>query len=161
MINKLHLAMIDSYNGDAKRIQHFCKVHSYAKLIAEAENVDDKTLFIIETAALTHDIGIHICEEKYGNCNGKLQEKEGPPIAKQLLEKLDFNDKVSNRVQYLIAHHHTYDNINGIDYQILVEADFLINMYEENLSKQAVKNAYDKIFKTSCGKKICKMMFKF
>ena len=42
MINKLHLAMIELYKGDAKRIQHFCKVHSYAKLIAETENVDKK-----------------------------------------------------------------------------------------------------------------------
>ena len=57
MINKLHLAMIELYRGDAKRIQHFCKVHSYAKLIAETENVDEKCLFIIEAAALTHDIG--------------------------------------------------------------------------------------------------------
>ena len=40
MINRLHLAMIDLYGADAKRIQHFCKVHSYAKLIAEA--VDDE-----------------------------------------------------------------------------------------------------------------------
>ena len=82
-------------------------------------------MFIIETAALTHDIGIHVCEEKYGNCNGKLQEKEGPAIAKKLLEKLGFDKDVSDRVQYLIAHHHTYDNIDGIDYQILVEADEL------------------------------------
>ena len=66
MINQLHLAMIELYKGDAKRIQHFCKVHSYAKLIAETENVDENCLFIIEAAALTHDIGIHICEEKYG-----------------------------------------------------------------------------------------------
>lgn len=63
MINRLHMAMIELYKGDAKRIQHFCKVHSYAKLIAQMENVDDKCLFIIETAALTHDIGIHTCEE--------------------------------------------------------------------------------------------------
>ena len=75
MINKLHLAMIELYRGDAKRIQHFCKVHSYAKLIAETENVDKECLFIIEAAALTHDIGIHSCEEKYRNCSGKLQEK--------------------------------------------------------------------------------------
>ena len=68
MINKLHLSMINLYSGDSKRIQHFCKVHSYAKLIAENEKVDDKTLFIIEAAALTHDIGIHTCEKKYGNC---------------------------------------------------------------------------------------------
>ncbi|MDY4608851.1 MAG: HD domain-containing protein [Eubacterium sp.] len=159
MINKLHLAMIDLYSGDAKRIQHFCKVHSYAKLIAETEKVDDRTLFIIETAALTHDIGIHTCEEKYGSCGGKLQEKEGPAIAKKLLSKLGFDTEISDRVQYLIAHHHTYDDINCIDCQILVEADFLVNMMEDNLPKQAVKNAYNKIFSTSCGKRICKNMF--
>lgn len=159
MINKLHLAMIDLYSGDAKRIQHFCKVHSYAKLIAETEKVDDRTLFIIETAALTHDIGIHTCEEKYGSCGGKLQEKEGPAIAKKLLSKLGFDTEISDRVQYLIAHHHTYDDINCIDHKILVEADFLVNMMEDNLPKQAVKNAYNKIFSTSCGKRICKNMF--
>ena len=104
MINQLHLAMIELYKGDAKRIQHFCKVHSYAKLIAETENVDKNCQFIIEAAALTHDIGIHICEEKYGSCNGKLQEKEGPAIAEKLLGELGFDRNVSERVQYLIAH---------------------------------------------------------
>ena len=81
MINRLHLEMIRLYAGDPKRIQHFCKVHSYSKLIAAMENVDEKTSFILEAASLTHDICIHFCEEKYGNCNGKLQEKEGPDIA--------------------------------------------------------------------------------
>ena len=103
MINKLHLAMIKLYSGDAKRIQHFCKVHSYAKLIGQTENIDKKNLFILEAAALTHDIGIHICEEKYGNCNGKLQEKEGPLIAEKLLKELGFEDDVCDRVLYLIA----------------------------------------------------------
>ena len=159
MINKLHLAMIELYSNDAKRIQHFCKVHSYAKLIAETENVDKKCLFIIETAALTHDIGIHVCEEKYGNCNGKLQEKEGPAIAEKLLGELGFDQDVSGRVQYLIAHHHTYHNIDGLDYQILVEADFLVNLFEDNLSKEAALNAYQNIFKTETGKRICKEMF--
>ncbi len=153
--------MIELYSNDAKRIQHFCKVHSYAKLIAETENVDKKCLFIIETAALTHDIGIHVCEEKYGNCNGKLQEKEGPAIAKKLLEKLGFDKDVSDRVQYLIAHHHTYNNIDGIDYQILIEADFLVNMYEDNVSNEAVLKAYDNIFRTEYGKQLCRDMYGF
>ena len=98
MLNELHLAMIDLYRGDAKRIQHFCKVHSYAKLIAETEHVDEKCLFILEAAALTHDIGIHTCEEKYGNCNGKLQEKEAPSIAAKLLKELGFADDVSKEL---------------------------------------------------------------
>lgn len=159
MLNKLHLAMIKLYRGDAKRMQHFCKVHSYAKLIAENENMDKKDLFILETAALTHDIGIHLCEEKYGNCNGKLQEKEGPAIAKKLLQELGFAEDVSERVQYLIAHHHTYDKIDGMDYQILVEADFLVNIMEDNLSKEAASHAYHTIFKTECGRQICRDMF--
>ena len=159
MINNLHMAMIVVYHGVAKRTQHFCKVHSYAKLIAEMENVDAKTLFILETAALTHDIGIHLCEEKYGNCNGKLQEKEGPAIAEKLLSDLGFSGEVSERVQYLIAHHHTYNNIDGIDYQILVEADFLVNMCEDELSEEALQNAYRNIFRTETGKKICREMY--
>ena len=159
MINKLHLEMINLYSGDSKRIQHFCKVYSYAKLIGEMEKVDQDTLFILETAALTHDIGIHLCEEKYGDCNGKLQEKEGPAIAKRMLFELGFGDDVSDRVQYLIAHHHTYTDIDGIDYQILVEADFLVNMYEDNLSKDAIEAAYNTIFRTESGKRICKEMF--
>ena len=125
MINKLHLEMINLYQGDAKRIQHFCKVHSYAKLIGEMENIDKDKLFILEAAALTHDIGIHLCEEKYGNCNGKLQEKEGPDIAKSLLSALGFDEAVSDRVQYLIAH---IFPVNTDDRKALYAAgkDFLI-----------------------------------
>ena len=52
----------------------------------------------------------------------------------------------------MIAHHHTYDNIDGIDYQILVEADFLVNIMESYLSKEATLKAYHTIFKTTCGR---------
>jgi len=159
MINKLHLAMIELYSNDAKRIQHFCKVHSYAKLIAETENVDKKCLFIIETAALTHDIGIHVCEEKYGNCNGKLQEKEGPALAEQMLSELGFEKDVIERVSFLVGHHHTYTGIDGLDYQILVEADFLVNLFEGNTDTAHIRATYDNIFRTETGKKICREMF--
>ena len=96
---------------------------------------------------------------KYGNCNGKLQEQEGPAIAERLLEKLGFEKDISERVQYLSAHHHTYNNINEIDYQILVEADFLVNIMEDGLSKEAALKACHNIFKTTCGKTICRKMF--
>lgn len=160
MTNKLHFAMIRLYQGYAKRIQHFCKVHSYSKLIGEMEKINEDTLFILEAAALTHDIGIHICEEKYGICNGKLQELEGPAIADKLLSELGFDAHVSERVQYLIGHHHTYDSIDGIDYQILVEADFLVNMYEDRLADETIEHAYNHIFRTDSGKQTCRDMFK-
>ena len=156
---RLHYEMIRLYSGDPMRIQHFCKVHSYAKLIAEMEHVDASTLFVLEAAALTHDIGIHLCEEKYGSSNGKLQEKEGPAIAEKLLKELQFEENVIERVKYLIAHHHTYDAIDGIDYQIMIEADYLVNADESNFSGNNVRNMLEKVFKTETGKFLLQSMY--
>ena len=76
-IDQVMLAMIDYYAGDPKRIQHFIKVYEFSRLIGQEERLEDSQQFILEVAALVHDIGIRFAEEKYGNCNGKLQEQEG------------------------------------------------------------------------------------
>lgn len=159
MISSLIDEMIAYDKGDPRRIQHFMKVHDFARTIGQLEGLDEQTLYILESAAVVHDIGIHVCEEKYGSCEGKLQEKEGPAIAKELLERLGHEQEVINRICYLVGHHHTYTNIDGIDYQILVEADFLVNMYEDGVSPDAVRKAYQNIFQTESGRKICRNMF--
>lgn len=151
--------MIEYFRGDPKRIQHFTKVHAYAALIGKSEGLPARQQFILEIAALMHDIGIKPAEEKYGNCNGKLQEQEGPRPAKEMLIALGADNDVIERVIYLIAHHHTYDHVDGKDYQILIESDFLVNGYEDALSAHAVKSVYDKLFRTECGRKICCDMF--
>ena len=158
-INTVLLEMINYYQGDPKRIQHFLKVHSFAKFIAEQENLPSDKLYILEIAGLMHDIGIKIAEQKYNSSNGKYQELEGPAPAREILEKLQVDTAVIDRVCFLIAHHHTYNNIDGIDYQILVEADFLVNICDDNLTKDAALKAYNNIFKTESGKKICQEMF--
>ena len=157
--NQVTTAMIDYYKGDPKRIQHFTKVHSYARLIGIGEELDDASLFILEAAAYTHDIGIRVAEEKYGRCDGKLQEQEGPIIAQKMLSQLGFENYIVERICFLIGHHHTYDNIDGLDYQILVEADFLVNLYEDDAGNRAIDKAYKRIFKTETGKKIFRLMF--
>ena len=157
-LDDLFMDMIAYYDGDPKRIQHFTKVHSYARLIGIGEELDDASLFILEAAAYTHDIGIRV-EEKYGRCDGKLQEQEGPIIAQKMLSQLGFENYIVERICFLIGHHHTYDNIDGLDYQILVEADFLVNLYEDDAGNRAIDKAYKRIFKTETGKKIFRLMF--
>lgn len=159
MISSLIDEMIAYDKGDPRRIQHFMKVHDFARTIGQLEGLDEQTLYILESAAVVHDIGIHVCEEKYGSCEGKLQEKEGPALAKEMLERLGYEQEVINRICYLVGHHHTYTNIAGVDYQILVEADFLVNMYEDGVSPDAVRKAYQNIFQTENGRKICRNMF--
>ena len=157
--NNLIKAMISYYAGDPKRIQHFLKVYEFAKIIGQEEGLKEDTLHILETAAIVHDIGIKPAEEKYGNCAGPLQEKEGPIVARPMLEKLGLRPEIIDRVCFLVGHHHTYTHIDGMDYQILVEADFLVNLYEDGASENATLNALDRIFKTDAGKKICRDMF--
>ncbi|MCI8509681.1 MAG: HD domain-containing protein [Lachnospiraceae bacterium] len=152
--------MIRYYSGDPKRIQHFIKVHDFSRTIGMLEGLDEKTFFILETAAIVHDIGIKKCEKKYGSCEGKLQEKEGPGVAEKLLGRLGYQTEVIERVCYLVGHHHTYTDIEGIDYQILVEADFLVNLYEDNLPKATIRSICERIFKTASGRKLCREMFR-
>lgn len=151
--------MIEYYAGDARRIHHFLKVHSFAKLIGEMEGVTGEELEILEVAALVHDIGIKNSEKKYGYNTGKTQEKEGPPEAEKLLIPLTDDAAFIERVCYLVGHHHTYSNIDGMDYQILVEADFLVNLYEDKEHIKAVRSAYEKIIRTQSGRKLCKEIF--
>lgn len=156
---KLICEMISYFSSDPKRIQHFIKVYEFAKLIGIKEKLDKSTQDTLETAAIVHDIGIKQAEEKYGSSLGKFQEKEGPAEAEKILKRLGYSEDTISRVCFLVGHHHTYDCVEGSDYQILIEADFLVNMFEDDLNTESIKNAYLKIFKTETGKYLCKTMF--
>lgn len=154
-IDTLTLKMFAFNAGDAKRIQHLMKVHRFAQLIARMEGLDTHTRFVVECAALVHDIGIRPAEAKYGSCTGKLQEQEGPAYARPMLEELGLDAADIDRICYLVGHHHTYTGIDGADYQILVEADFLVNLYEDGVGADGVRHALDTIFRTKAGRDLC------
>ncbi|MDO4308155.1 MAG: HD domain-containing protein [Eubacteriales bacterium] len=158
-MNELYKKMVSFYRGDPQHIQHFVKVQSFARMIGQEEHLDEKTLYILEAAALVHDIGIRPAMEKYGKSNGKLQEEEGPAYAERMLRELGFDKDVIARVSYLVGHHHTYKDIDGLDYQILVEADFLVNFLEDHLDEENIRQSVKKIFKTETGRHIAQEMF--
>ncbi len=152
MIGSVVTAMTEMYAGRADRVNHFLKVYAYSKVIGECENIDSETLRILEVAAVTHDIGILPSEIKYGSGAWNYQEIEGPPVAREMLEKLGFDAPFIDRVCYLIGHHHTYTDIDGMDYQILVEADFLVNIDEKQWKQEERVSIREKMFKTKTGK---------
>ena len=112
-IDQLELRMIAFNRNDPQRIQHLMKVHRFAQMIGHGEKLDEHTQFVTECAALVHDIGIRPAEEKYGRCNGKLQEQEGPAYARQMLTELGLPAPDIDRICYLVGHHHTYTNVEG------------------------------------------------
>lgn len=144
--------MINYFEKDVRRINHALKVYAFSKTIGELEGLDDKTQLTLEIASILHDIGIKESERKYNSSAGNYQEIEGPPVAQELLKDLNLEDAIINRVSYLIGNHHSYNKIDGIDLQILVEADFLVNAYEDNIKLESIKIFKEKYAQTNTFK---------
>ena len=140
-----------AYDPDLFRANHLLKVTGYAEMIGGAEGMAGDDLLWLRIAATLHDIGIKPSLEKFGSAIGPNQQAEGPPLARALLEKYSPPPERVDRVCYLIAHHHEYSNIDGLDYQILVEADFLVNCDEGEMAKREIRSVRDTIFKTETG----------
>ena len=77
--------MIAFSRGNLHDIDHLIRVWTYARTIGELEQLDGETQFLLEVAAITHDIACPLCREKDGNTNGKIQETEGMPLVKDFL----------------------------------------------------------------------------
>jgi len=160
MTENLILEMIRVNGADTRRIAHALKVYGIAQCIAALEGVPERTQHIVEAAAVLHDIAIRLCEQKYGSCAGPLQEKEGPGVARPLLERYTQDADFIDRVCWLIAHHHTVKDVDGIDHRILIEADFIVNAQEGDISSAVFENVYKKIFRTATGREIASRMLR-
>ena len=143
--------MVEYSKGDLHDINHFMKVYAYAKTIAEGENLSPEQQKLVEVTAVVHDIACPLCRVKYGNANGKHQEEESAALIEEFFSDSDLPKEFVDRVSYIVSHHHTITGIDGIDYQILVEADFLVNLAEEQSSRETIESVKGKIFKTKTG----------
>lgn len=152
--------MIDFSEGNIHDIDHFLKVWALAKTIGEAEGLEPETQEILELAAVVHDIACPLCRVKYGNTNGKHQEEESAPLVEKFFSKLSVGTLNVERIKWLVEHHHTYTNVDGMDYQILLEADFLVNAGESGYYKEAIENACVNIFRTATGIRLLKSMYR-
>jgi hypothetical protein len=151
--------MIRYFGNDVRRINHALKVYDFACLIAEESNVHGTGRQVIEIAALLHDIGIKEAERKYNSSASRYQEEEGPAIAREILAPRHLDEKLVDRICYIIGNHHTYTKIDGTDFQILVEADFMVNIYEDGMKPEVVQSIKKKIFKTKAGTRLLEGMY--
>ena len=143
---------------DAKRISHARKVTEYAEELLQREEGD---YVIIIGASVLHDIGIHQAEKKYGSTAGKYQEKEGPPIARRILNRLGFEPNQIKEICEIIAHHHSPGKIDTQNFKILYDADWLVNLGDEYAiqDRNKLANIIDKVFLTESGKALAREVY--
>jgi len=158
-ISDVMCKMIAYSKGNRHDINHFLKVHAYAAAIAEQENIPPRERETVEIAAILHDIACPLCREKYGNTNGKHQEAEGMPLARDFLSGMDLPEDMKERVVYLVGHHHTLQGVEGIDYQILIEADYLVNADEAGYPPENIEHTLKTVFRTAAGSALLRAVY--
>ena len=158
-ISQIMEKMISCSNGNIHDIEHLTHVWTYAKTIGELEELDGETQFILEVSAITHDIACPLCREKYGSASGKRQEEEGPALVRDFLADTDMTPAQIERVAYLVGHHHTLHDIDGLDYQILIEADYIVNACEGGYDKETVRAFMEKFMRTGSGRRLARAVF--
>ena len=158
-VSEAIVKMIYNCGGSQHDICHFMKVWAYAKTIGELEGLDARTQQTLEFSAIVHDIACPDLRKEYGNAPWNLQETYGPPLVREFFKDSGMDDEMLSRICYLVGHHHTTADVKGMDYQILLEADFLVNAGEQ---EKYLKNAADfreKVFKTKTGIGLLEKMF--
>ncbi len=150
---------MEAYFGDdARRIDHAGRVTAYAERLLEQEAGDYS---IVIGAAVLHDIGIPQAEKKYGSPGGKYQEIEGPPIAREILTGLGFEEGQVEEICEIIGHHHSPGKINTTNFKILYDADWLVNLeHEYNIrDKKKLGNIIDRVFLTGSGRALARQTY--
>lgn len=134
-------------------IEHTLRVLRNAEEIMEEEDVRPDEREQISIVAILHDIGALEAQRKYGSMEAKYQEKEGPMIARRILENLGYDPKGVDRICYIVGNHHTPSKIDGLDFQIQWEADLLDNLaYMQK--KPSSQEFIDENFKTKAGRRM-------
>jgi hypothetical protein len=140
--------------SDFKRIGHATRVARYAERIGKIERGN---LAVILSAAYLHDIGIPEAERKHGSSASEYQEKEGPPIAREILIKLKANEDLVDEVCDIVGHHHHPGPDESLNFKVVFDADLIANL-EDNIKDKPMETEklseiIEKNFMTAGGKK--------
>ena len=140
-------AMEDYFDGDTRRVCHAEKVMGYAEqILAEEEGADPN---VVLAAAVLHDIGIRNAEARHGSSAAVHQETEGPPVARDILARLEYPSQFVDEVCDIIGHHHHPRDVETVNFKVVYDADLLVNIEETGKGEPAPADSF---FTASAGR---------
>ena len=101
--DRVAIEMKRFFRRDFKRIGHAMRAARYAEEIGKAEQGN---LAVILTAAYLYHVGAPKAERRHGSVDGPFLEKEGPFLAREILERLGANRGLVDEVCDIVARHH-------------------------------------------------------
>jgi HD superfamily phosphodiesterase len=157
-IAQVRTAMENYFGTDSRRIAHALRVTDHARQLLEKEPGNRELVLV---TALLHDIGIPEAERKYGSPAGNLQEIEGPPVARGILEEFGYDESFIAEACAIIASHHSPGEVETDNFRIIWDADWLVNLGEELSfdNEGELRQAIGRIFMTTTGKQLAEQIY--
>jgi len=155
--DRVAMEMKRFFGHDFKRIGHAANVARYAEQIVKEEKGNPA---VVLSAAYLHDIGIPEAARKYDSTAARYHQKEGPPIAREILTKLGAREEIIDEVCDIIGHHHHPRDKETMNFKILYDADLIVNLEEGQKKKETERDRLSKIiektFLTDIGKRLAR-----
>jgi HD superfamily phosphodiesterase len=115
---------------------------------------------VVLCAAYLHDIGLNEAERKYNSTAAQYHEKEGPPIAREILSRLGAKQEIIDEVCDIVDHHHHPRDDETLNFKIVYDADLIVNLEEQNKEKRIERDKLSAIinknFLTDAGKRLAR-----
>ena len=148
------------FKQDFKRIGHAAKVARHAEKLVHEEKGDPA---VVLTAAYLHDIGIRNAEEKHQSAAPRYQHEEGPPVAREILIKLDANEHLIEEVCDIIGHHHSPRDEETTNFKVVFDADTIVNLEEKHkkdpYTPEKLSDIIETRLLTESGKALARNLF--
>jgi HD superfamily phosphodiesterase len=153
--DRVAIEMKRFFKQDFKRIGHASRVARYAERIGKEEQGN---LAVILTSAYLHDIGIKEAERKHNSTAARYQEEEGPPIAREILERLGAKEELVDEVCDIVGHHHHPREEETTNFKCLYDADLIANLEEKEkegpMDREKLASIIQKSFLTESGRNL-------
>jgi len=146
------------FQDDQRRIDHATKVLTYAEKIIAKEEADPLT---VTAAAILHDIGIHEAERKHGSPSARFQELEGPPIAREIMQRIGIDKETVDHVCEIVGSHHSAGVIDTPEFRVIRDADWMVNAPEDHpdADQRKMKRLIGRVLKTDTGRSLAEETF--
>ena len=155
--DRVAIEMKRYFKQDFKRVGHAIRVARYAERIGREEGGN---LAVILCAAYLHDIGIKEAERKHNSTAAKYQEEEGPPIAREILNRLGAKEELIDVVCDIVGHHHHPGEEETINFKSLYDADLITNLEEKQKESttdpEKLAGVVEKSFLTGSGRDLAR-----
>lgn len=157
LVDSLISAMKQKFGEDQKRIAHALMVLERAQEIMIKEGGEPR---VVLAAAVLHDIGIHEAERKYNSTAGRYHQKEGPPVAREILSTLGAGEALIGEVCDIVGHHHHPRDEETLSFKIVYDADLIVNLEEHQkdreIEREKLSEIVEKKMLTDSGKRLAR-----